>query len=305
MKLLTSIALVTIGLLTGCHSGQEAKSNVVVENRKKISVADLPQQFLAPLDTSSEGNLNDKLSSLDSLTLDGTVLSVADVGANRSVILAANTLKLLNGARIVTNGNQLSLVALKMEFNNSGGIDSFGEDSNKPATSTKGADGGRVEIYATKTVYGSLRVSLPGQSGGIGATGGAGTIGRTGDRGSDGSDKAFGCGSGGGNGGTGGVGGKGENGTDGGQGGNGGDLVLQGAAVKDHESHFPYQASPGIGGSGGAGGQGGAGGPGGQGGSGSTYCKGGTAGTQGQGGPRGDPGKNGPNGTSAGREQLK
>jgi hypothetical protein len=64
MKLLTCIALVTIVLLTGCRSGQEAKSNVVVEKRQKISVADLPQQFLAALDTSSERNLNDKLGSL-------------------------------------------------------------------------------------------------------------------------------------------------------------------------------------------------------------------------------------------------
>jgi hypothetical protein len=303
MKLTVPI-IAALGVITGCDSNQEAK-NTVVETRKKILVADLPKQFLPALDTSSERSLNEVLGSLDALTLDGTVLTVAEVGTKRSATLAAHTIRLINGARIVTNGNLLSLVARKMEFNNSGGIDSFGEDSPKPGPSQKGTDGGRAEIYATKSVFGTLHVSLPGQSGGDGAPGGLGRSGKAGARGSNASDKLVGCGSSGGNGGTGQDGGKGETGNVGGQGGNGGDLILQGAAVKEHDSHFPYLAAPGIGGNGGVGGPGGPGGPGGDGGSGSTFCGGGRAGASGQVGPQGDPGKNGANGTIAGRKQLK
>ena len=296
-------AVFAVALLAGCHSDPHV--NVVVEKRPSIEASELPPQFLDAIDTNSESTIMDKLRPHDSLTLDGTTLTVAPVGKHRTVMLAAHDLKLINGASIVTNGNQLTLMAINMAFNNSGGIDSFAVDTSKAVAGAEASDGGRVEIYPTESVYGSLRISLPGQGGAVGAPGGPGQTGKTGDRGSDGSDQAFGCGSGGGNGSTGGTGGQGLPGGPGGKGGNGGDLVLHGKAVKDYDSHFPFHAPPGIGGTGGVGGPGGAGGPGGQGGSGSTYCKGGTAGVQGPAGLQGTPGMNGDNGTMSGQRQLK
>jgi hypothetical protein len=298
--------LFAAGMLIGCTSNRSASNQkVVTENRSSIQISDLPAQFLNAVDTSSEGAINDKLSSQDSLTLDGTTLIVGPVGGNRTVMLTANSLKLINGARIVTNGNQLSIVALNMESNNSGGIDSFFQETAKAAPGTQGADGGRVEIYVTKSVVGSLRVSLAGQIGGDGTAGAPGPGGAAGDRGSDASDKALGCGSSGGNGGTGKPGGKGYPGSPGASGGNGGDLVLEGKTVANHESHFPYQAQPGLGGTGGAGGPGGAGGAGGQAGSGSHFCGTGVAGNGGQQGSPGDAGPNGASGGAAGKIQLK
>jgi hypothetical protein len=294
-------------LLIGCHvstnSAETAKE--VVENKPAIMVSDLPTTFLDAVDTSSERSIKNKLNTQDSLTLDGTTLTIGSVGDNRTVTLACHKLKMINGARVVTNGNQLNIIALDMEFNNSGGVDSFYGDSAKAGTERQGSNGGRVEIYSLNPVFGSLRISLPGQIGGNGTQGNAGPNGNPGPRGSNGVDHPFDCASGGGDGGKGTPGGPGGKGSPGKAGGNGGDLLLQGGAAKDADSHFPYSAPPGAGGTGGPGGPGGSGGPGGEGGSGSTHCSGGHGGPTGDPGAGGPPGDNGPSGASAGKLSRK
>ena len=96
-------------LLIGCHSGSDSVANEVVEKRSNIMVSDLPMKFLDAIDTSTDSAIKAKLKTQDSLTLDGTTLTIANVGDNRTVTLACHKLKLINGARIVTNGNQLVL----------------------------------------------------------------------------------------------------------------------------------------------------------------------------------------------------
>jgi hypothetical protein len=289
--------------LIGCHvstnSTETAKE--VIENKPAIAVSDLPTTFLDAVDTSSERSIKNKLNTEDSLTLDGTTLTIGNVGDNRTVTLACHKLKMINGARIVTNGNQLNIIALDMEFNNSGGIDSFYGDTVKAETEKQGSNGGRVEIYSLNPVFGSLRISLPGQIGGTDAQGAQGGNGNPGGRGNDAVDGVVDCSQGGGNGGKGTPGGTGGTGHPGKGGGNGGDLLLQGGAAKDADSHFPYQAPPGAGGAGGPGGPGGSGGPGGDGGSGKGHCSGGRAGAYGDPGAAGAPGDNGPAGASAGK----
>jgi uncharacterized protein YcfL len=317
LKLLIKLRCNRIGLLlivatvflVGCASkpsvDSSEQSQVVLEKRPAIEISDLPTKFLDPVDTSSQSAIERNLKSRDSLTLDGTTLTVGPIKGNRTVTLACNRLKLLNGARIITNGNLLTIVAMNMEFNNSGGIDSFPAENAKAGIGVQGADGGRVEIYATKGVTGSLRISLPGQGGGDGNAGGGGPGGLPGGRGANGVDAMVGCAHGGTDGAPGGTGGPGLPGGDGATGGNGGDLVLHGEAAKDNESHFSYQAPGGTGGTGGAGGPGGPGGPGGEGGSGSTSCSGGHGGAQGGPGPKGAQGSNGSNGKSSGKLQVK
>lgn len=301
--LYVSLLLLTMAFEVGCKS--DPPGNTVTENRPNIQVSDLPAKFLDAIDINSESGVNASLASRDSLTLDGTTLIVGPIGANRTVTLGAKSIKLINGARIITNGNQLTLVARTMEFNNSGGIDSFSGENAKAGTGIAGSDGGRVEIYATKTVYGSLRMSLPGQGGGEGSAGAPGRQGAPGRRGDNGVDGFVDCHRGGTDGAQGGPGEPGGVGGTGAAGGNGGDLVLMGAAVKDYQSHFPYQAPAGPGGPGGSGGPGGAGGPGGEGGSGSGHCGGGHGGPAGPAGQPGAAGPNGPAGQKPGKRELK
>jgi hypothetical protein len=292
--------------LLGCHATSESSTvKEVIENRPSINVSDLPTKLLDGFDTSSASSIRAKLKTQDSLTLDGTTLTVGAVGANTTVTIACHKLKMINGARIITNGNQLNLYALEMEFNNSGGIDSFVDDTATAKPEMDGSNGGRVEIYAVDSVFGSLRVSLPGQIGGAGVQGEAGTNGSIGTRGADGADNMFDCGHGGGDGGKGTAGGQGSPGHTGKAGGNGGDLLLQGAAAKDYDSKFPYHGPAGGGGAGGKGGNGGSGGPGGQGGSGSTHCGGGHPGPSGDSGTAGADGNRGPSGTSSGKRYVK
>jgi hypothetical protein len=292
-------------MFAGCHSTPSKPVNEIHENRASITVADLPQKCLDGFDASSRSSIKEKLLTQDSLTLDGTTLTIGDVGANTTVSLAFNKFKMINGARIVTNGNHLNLYAMEMDFNNNGGIDSFYGNTLNAKPDTAGANGGGVEIYAVDSVYGSLRVSLPGQIGGAGSKGATGDNGSPGPRGSNGSDKAFGCGSGGSDGGKGGAGRQGSTGSPGQPGGNGGDLVLHAAASKDYNTKFPYDAPPGMGGKGGSGGDGGNGGPGGEGGSGTTYCGGGHGGAQGDHGAAGAGGADGSAGSSPGKRDVK
>jgi hypothetical protein len=302
----TLCLFVVSALPIGCHSGSDPVVNEVVEKRPSIMVSDLPTKFLDAIDTSTDSTIKAKLRTQDSLTLDGTTLTIGNVGDNRTVTLACHKLKLTNGARIVTNGNNLTLLALTMDFNNSGGIDSFLGDTLKAQPGRRGSDGGRVEIYATDSVYGSLRVSLAGQSGGDGVQGAKGLPGSQGPPGGGAADgPVFNClhpGEVGGKGSSGGAGFPGRNGV---EGGDGGDFVLHGQAAKNYDSRFPFTAPPGPGGVGGNGGDGGDGGPGGIGGSGSKYCGGGHAGDPGPQGPAGPKGEDGHAGKSVGTRRLK
>lgn len=303
-------ALIAAIALINHHSKQQSalqdqeavtEKATVTEKGQTLQVSDLPSTFLETIDTSSDSAVTNTVKSRVPLVLDNTTLTIGPVGGNRSVTIATSKLTLINGARIVTNGNNLSLIANEMDFNSSGGIDSFSDETSKASTGNPGSDGGSVEIYATKTVFGSIRVSLPGQAGADGKPGIPGQNGIPGPRGNNGVDGFMNCAHGGTDGGQGATGGTGGVGGDGTPGGNGGDLQLRGEAVKDQASHFSFQAPPGPGGTGGPGGAGGDGGPGGEGGSGSSECGGGHGGPKGAPGQPGGKGNDGPSGKSSGK----
>jgi len=295
---LIALCLGATVLLTCCtqtqSDGNQAASKTIQIANKSISSSDL-SQFLSPVPSSVDAATK-ALNNLPSLILDGTTLTVGPPGGHQSLTIAADTFEMLNGSRIVTNGNNLVLVANEMNFNNSGGIDSFYGATKKASAETAGLDGGQVVIFPTKAINGTININLAGQAGGDGSPGGKGPDGAPGPKGSDASDKAFGCGSGGGDGGTGKDGLQGYLGKPGAPAGNGGTLVLRAAAIPGHINHFVFQKEIASGGAGGPGGPGGNGGPGGIGGSGSKFCGGGHGGNPGQPGPQGLQGAAGANG---------
>jgi hypothetical protein len=270
--------------------GQAASTNSVLTS-PNVELKDLSPDVLTPV----AGSAADALKARDSLTLKGSTLTIGQPGENRTVTIACNTLRLMNGARIITNGNHLVIQALKVEFANNTGINSFAPDNAKAAPGAPGADGGSVSITALKNFSGSLRILLPGQGGGDGSVGAQGAQGTTGGPGADAVKGLFDCRSGGQNGGGGGPGGKGGTGANGAKGGNGGTLALDGEAAK-HKNDIDFRAPGGLGGKGGAGGPSGPGGPGGPGGSGDGLCSGGHPGGTGLVGSVGDIGQPGANG---------
>ncbi len=241
----------------------------------------------------SDGALRDALATHGSLTLDGATLVVGQPGEKSSLTLAVSKLTLMNGARIITNGNGLDLQVADLEVTG-GGIYSFSPEDLDPhdaATGTvgmNGLDGGAVRLDVAKPIDGQLVVNLAGQNGQRGGQGPQGAGGAPGARGQNGVDGLFDCRSGGGDGGRGEPGAQGSNGMQGGAGGNGGVLSIQESLYK--ASNIRFSAPPGHGGAGGAGGAGGPGGPGGEGGSGSVHCGGGHGGPAGPEGPPGSPG---------------
>jgi hypothetical protein len=277
--------------LFGQHNPSSGPQSATVIPAQNVDIKDIPQDLLTPV----SGKLEEELKSRSSLTLNGSTLTIGQIGEDRAVTIACNTLRLMNGAKIVTNGNHLVIIALKAEFADNAGIHSFATPNAKASAGLSSADGGSVRLTVVKSFSGKLRVLLPGQDGGNGATGPQGAPGSAGSRGADAVKGLFDCRSGGQNGGTGGQGAKGGTGTTGGKGGNGGDLHLEGQAA-DHKSAVDFRAPGGKGGSGGAGGPGGPGGPGGQGGSGDGLCGGGHGGADGISGPQGDKGTDGSEG---------
>src|ERR1017187_3796112 len=81
-----------------------------------VQLSDLPQDLLNPVQTDSAAELTAQLKQRGSLTLNGSTLTLGSVGAGRTVTIACRTLRLTNGARIITNGNHLVLVALHTRF---------------------------------------------------------------------------------------------------------------------------------------------------------------------------------------------
>lgn len=262
---------------------------------QSISLDQLPAEMLQPI--AGEGDLAKALARRGSLFLDHSTLVITPLGVSRS--LTVHTLTLLNGSKIETNGNDLTLYASKI-VGNGGNLDSFSDqDANPPvATAGKGhngRDGGHVVLCSSRGLDGSLTINLRGQNGGAGAPGAVGSGGTQGPRGSNAVQGMVDCRSGGGDGGQGGQGNIGSPGTDGGNGGNGGSLNLCGNLATSRERIF-FSAPPGVGGLGGAGGFGGPGGQGGEGGSGSASCSGGRAGQPGPPGPQGERGNSGADG---------
>lgn len=248
-----------------------------------IGAVQMPAQAKAP-------------SASDSLTLDQTTLVLGSPGAGKTVSLKVNTLTLVNGAKIITNGNTLRITAAKI-VSHDGSIISFQDDKLTPSDAadgvigTNGLSGGTVELSASE-LEGQLIVSIPGQNGGRGGRGGPGVPGPNGAHGSDGRDSLFVCIVGAGNGSPGGNGGAGSPGQPGGNGDNGGKLVLEGVLSKESDS-ITFTGNGGQPGPGGPGGLGGSGGHGGPGGSGSVHCRGGSPGLDGESGAEGPAGPKG------------
>ena len=230
------------------------------------------------------------------IVLDGSTLVLTP----GSQSLFARKLTLKNGARIVTNGSDLTLQATTIESINGdpakADIVAF-EEGNFPATPTEpgqpgtnGRPGGSLTIEGAIAGGSRLKVSLLGQDGGTGARGNNGKAGVSGANGVNGSDSLIDCKRGGGDGSAGNA---GENGGPGGAGGNGGDggrLRLVGAIV-NQLARLEFSNLGGKPGQGGPGGAGGNGAKGGAGGSGTVYCRGGKPGPKGADGAQGIQGQ--------------
>lgn len=230
------------------------------------------------------------------LKLDGAVLAIAYDAVDQDRTLAVHTLILTRGAKIVTNGMNLRIVATRIVVDD-GSISSFAsDDARASAPGARGRDGGNVYLIGLRDIAGLLPVSLDGQAGADGNGGPPGVRGSAGRRGDNGADALLGCLRGGGNGDPGQAGGVGGTGQAGGSGGNGGTLFLVRAAT-GVSTRIAFTASGGLQGNGGPGGAGGPGGSGGQGGRGTAFCRGGSGGADGPPGPAGPRGGDG----SAGR----
>jgi hypothetical protein len=270
-------------------------ANVVPDN--------LPQRLVTPVAQNVEPRAVLKaLTSKGSLVLDGSTFTVAPIGANISLTLAVHTLTLSHGARIITNGNNLTIQAVNIV--GGGSLIAFKPDERKPPAAATGQGGvaghpgGTVFLDVEGGIDGNLAVDLTGQDGGDGGPGGPGPGGQAGARGANAVEGLFDCRSGGGDGGPGGQGGQGQAGGNAGDGGHGGELIVA-KAIKAQEFRINRSLEGGSPGLPGQGGPGGPGGPGGEGGSGSLKCGGGHGGPQGPPGPvgaagnKGSPGKTG------------
>ncbi len=282
--------------LFGKHDSPGPQSATVIPSQN-VELKDLLPDLLQPAANSAGQALSDELKRRNSLTLNGSTLTIGAVGENRTVTIACNTLRLMNGAKIITNGNHLFITALRVEFADNAGIHSFTAPNAKATTTgADGARGGDVHLNIIEGFSGAVRVVLAGQDGADGTTGAQGSQGAGGNRGADAVKGLFDCRSGGQDGSAGGPGGKGATGGMGGKGGNGGDLFLDGDAALTHKGAIAFTAPGGKGGHSGGGGPGGPGGPGGQGGSGDGPCSGGHPGAGGPQGPAGDVGGQGDDG---------
>lgn len=239
--------------------------------------------------------LQKDLQGLGELTIDGTTLVVGEIGDGITSSLSVDVLHLINGGRIVTNGNSLKIQANRIEVS-SGGLNAFYPPTLAPADAppgvpgTRGANGGNIYISSAKGIDGVLKVDLSGENGGRGGVGAAGAAGAAGARGQNGVDGFLNCSSGGSDGSPGGPGKDGGPGAPGGDGGDAGHLYLSRNLKGSTVELIAEGGNPGPGG---LGGPGGPGGPGGQGGSGSVHCGGGHGGANGVNGLGGGSGPSG------------
>jgi hypothetical protein len=273
----------------------ELTGPVATFGAQTIQDSDLPSGITDPVSDDSSDDRDKQLQQRSSLALNGTTLVIGEPGKPRTVTIGCNTLRLTNGARIITNGNRLVIVCLKTLFGDNSGIVSFPAGMPKAGTGAVGLGGGSVRIVSIKNFSGDLGVSLLGQDGGDGAAGAQGNTGPKGEPGANSVQGMLDCRSGGQDGKPGGQGLRGSNGGVGGAGGDGGELILEEKAAKNFR-HVEFRGAGGKGGAGGTAGPGGSGGPGGDGGSGGGSCGGGHGGISGPAGPQGDPGTAGAEG---------
>jgi hypothetical protein len=298
-----------ISPMSGTDLKSAAPAAQAEANSQKISITQLTKLSSLPSIMKSANSsglgpteLRNQLQSRGTLTIDGGNLVVGEIGESITGSLAVDVLRLINGGRIVTNGNTLKIQANRIEVS-SGSINSFypldisPPDASPGAPGTRGANGGDLYVAATGSIDGVLKVNLSGENGGRGGAGAPGVPGAQGARGQNGVDGFLNCSSGGSNGAPGGPGEQGKPGAIGGDGGDGGRLYISKNLLN---STIDFVAAGGAPGSGGIGGAGGPGGAGGQGGSGSVHCGGGhggdsgTSGLAGGAGPLGKLGNNGP-----------
>jgi hypothetical protein len=309
-NIINKVFWVTIGALAawliiglfGKNSGisGELSGPVATFGAQSIQVSDLPSGIADPVSDDSPSEETKQLQQRSSLALNGTTLVIGAPGEGRTVTIGCNTLRMTNGARIITNGNRLVILCLKTLFGDNSGIMSFSPGMPKAGIGAVGLGGGSVRIAAINSFSGDLRVSLVGQDGGDGAPGAQGNPGPAGERGANSVQGFPGCSSGGQDGKPGGQGARGSNGGTGGAGGDGGELILEEKAAKNFK-HVEFRGAGGKGGNGGTPGPGGSGGPGGEGGSGGGSCGGGHGGIPGPAGLPGDSGTAGPDGKSGKR----
>jgi hypothetical protein len=222
--------------------------------------------MMDPLPNVGGDALTEELRNRGSLTLDSSTLTLGAIGAHVSILISCHTLRLQNGARIVTNGNALMLQTAKLVFSGNSGIISYLPENKRATNGTTGGagfpgeHGGRVLLSALLGLEGHLSIDLPGQDGGNGGQGLPGDGGAPGSRGTDAVKGFLDCRSGGQDGGQGGTGGPGKPGANGGRGGDGGELLLSGNLLSTRTT-ISFNAPGGLGGDGGQGGLGGPGGP--------------------------------------------
>ncbi|RYY74050.1 MAG: hypothetical protein EOO52_14335 [Gammaproteobacteria bacterium] len=255
----------------------------------------------------SENDFNVRLEEGGTMELDGGewIIGSPAFGSNTSTFVALDSIILKNGARIITNGNLLTIIVNKFKSEN-GKILSFPQNAKADngdngvnlgesgSAGAPGDHGGKVTVICIQEFLGVLTIDLSGQNGGNGGNGVVGAEGARGDRGPDARDGYLYCERGGGKGAQGATGMPGGNGGDGGVGGAGGFLeVLTIGDQPLDQVQYSFISSGGAGGIGGNPGAGGAGGNGGPGGHGSKFCGGGKTGDQGPIGTTGAVGSQG------------
>lgn len=269
----------------------------------------LPNEVVKPIPIEiTTDQFKARLKEGGTLTLDGNelVLGPADASKKSAAFLALDRLELKNGAKIITNGNVLTIFVNSIQSEN-GQIRSFTAASAKatggPAATARGEDGhsgdpgssgGVVSIHVIGELDGILNVDLQGQEGGNGSDGMQGVDLPQASRGRDAEDGPGGwltpgwCKHGGADGDPGKKGLQGGSAGAGGRGGDGGHFQLINVGSKPiPAANYTFSAEAGKNGTVGQPGKGGPGQKGGEGGHGSTWCSGGRAGGN---GPDGDPG---------------
>jgi hypothetical protein len=269
-----------------------------------VTPTDLPTEVTAPIVAgTTENELKVRLAESGRWVFEGDILLAAapDPALRKTYTFVFDTIELKNGARIITNGNNLVLIVNRLNIGN-GKIIAFPEAFKTAAAGPSGVNpgepgqlgqrgigAGTVSIHVVDRVNGFLDVDLNGQAGGEGGNGAKGAKGATGADGSKGLSTLFDCRQGGGNGADGGAGAPGGNAGAGGGGGDGGTLHIYTIGSEPlPPAAFKLVAVGGPAGAKGTPGAGGDGGDGGRRGGGDGHCSGGER--DGQTGPRGREG---------------
>ena len=276
----------------------------------------LPEEVTKPIPLGiSQNDFKVRLAESGKWTFGGDVLlaPAPDPVLKKTYTFVFDKLEIKDGARIITNGNNLVLIVNRLDIGN-GSIVAFqdkdkvsaagsnGAGSGEPGQpGARGVSGGTVSIHVIQQVNGFIDVDLTGQIGGPGGNGAKGSKGARGNDGSKGLSTLLDCRQGGGNGDDGRPGNPGGNAAPGGTGGDGGTLHIY-TIGKDPlpVASYRFTGNGGAGGTKGLPGEGGDGGDGGQRGGGDGHCRGGDH--DGGPGPRGRAGfmaSDGPSGTKS------